>query len=140
MTTLRPTRYSDETNSTFFEIVGTLVSVRYEVEERKRYFVLRGPTLARVYVSIDDGASKHSHEYTLPASRRVGGEIAPVERGLYSFMDEVVRAAMQIRALEKSGKDLKALETQHLYRETESLQELQLARRIQAESRAATVQ
>jgi len=116
MTTLRPTRYSDETNSTFFEIVGTLVSVRYEVEERRRYGVFRGPTLAHVRVSIDDGASSHSHEYALPDNRRVGEEIAPIERGLYSFMDEVVRAAMQIRALEKSGEDLKALEADHLYR------------------------
>jgi hypothetical protein len=123
MTTLRPTRYSDETNSTFFEIMGTLVSVRYEVEERKRYGVLRGPTLAHVQVSIDDGASSHSHEYALPANRRVGEEIVAIERGLYSFLDEVVRAAMQIRALEKSGKDLKALEAQHLYRETESLED-----------------
>ena len=123
MTTLRPTRYSDETNSTFFEIVGTLVSVRYEVEERNRYFVLRGTPLARVQVSVDDGASTHAHEYALPANRRVGGEIAPIERGLYSFMDEVVRAAMQIRALEKSGQDLKALEAQHLYHDIESLED-----------------
>ncbi len=117
MTTLRPTRYSDQPGSTFFEVAGTLVSIRYEAVERSRYLVLRGSPLAGVHVSIDDGAAVLTHEYALPGNRKVGGEIGAIERGLYSFMDEVVRAAMQIRALERTEKDVRALEAEHLYRE-----------------------
>ena len=115
MTTLRPSRYADETKSTFFEASGTLISIHYELVDRSRYLVMRRPPLARLNARIDDGASVHSHEYEVPLNRKVGAEIASIERGLYSFMDEVVRATMQIRALEKTEKDVQTLEEEHLY-------------------------
>jgi len=115
MTTLFPTVYSDKNNSTFFDVRGTLITVSYEVIERKRWFVLSGPSLARVKINVGDGASVLSYDYSLPRNRRVGAEITAVERGLYSLLDEAVRTTMQIKVLEAAEREVKALEDEHLF-------------------------
>lgn len=48
MTTLRPTRYADRDNSTFFEAAGDLITISYRVRRRKRLLVLPSPAQVRV--------------------------------------------------------------------------------------------
>ncbi|MGD2218393.1 MAG: hypothetical protein PVJ64_16675 [Gemmatimonadales bacterium] len=115
MTRLLPTVYSDKNNSTFFDFGGTLITVGYEVIERKKWFVLPGPSLARVEINVGDGESVMSYEYSVPRTRRVGPEIAAVERGLYSLLDEAVRATMQAKVLEDAEREVRALEMEHLF-------------------------
>ena len=115
MTSLVPTRYSDKNNSTFFDVAGLLITINYVVVGRKRLLVLPGSVIARVEAKIGDGASTISHEYEVPPSHRVGGEIAHVERGLYGLIDEVVRSAVQHKALESAEKEVEATEEEHLF-------------------------
>ena len=121
MTALGPTRYSEEASSTFFEVAGSLVSVRYELTHEKHYLVLPGPSLATIEVSIDDGTSVLVHQYEITKSRKIGEEIAAVEQRVYGFLDEVVRTAMQIRAMETTQKEVEALEEEHLYEQGSQL-------------------
>ncbi|MGD2152644.1 MAG: hypothetical protein PVG79_05205 [Gemmatimonadales bacterium] len=115
MTRLLPTVYSDKNNSTFFDVGGTLITVGYEVIERKRWFLLPAPSLARIEINVGDGASVMSYEYSVPRTRRVGPEITGVERGLYSLLDEAVRATMQAKVLEDAEREVRALEIEHLF-------------------------
>ncbi|UCC74702.1 MAG: hypothetical protein JSV86_09175 [Gemmatimonadota bacterium] len=115
MTRLLPTAYSDKNNSTFFDVGGTLITVGYEVIERKRWFLIPGPSLARVEINVGDGESVMSYEYSVPRNRRVGPEIAAVERGLYSLLDNAVRTTMQMKVLEASEREVEALELEHLF-------------------------
>jgi len=115
MTRLLPTVYSGKNNSTFFDVGGTLITVGYEVIERKRWFLLPAPSLARIEINVGDGASVMSYEYPVPRTRRVGPEIADVERGLYSLLDEAVRATMQAKVLEDAEREVRALEIEHLF-------------------------
>lgn len=115
MTRLLPTVYSDKNNSTFFDFGGTLITISYELIERKKWFVLPGPPLARVEIKVGDGASVMSFEYSVPRTRRVGPEIAQVERGLFSLLDEAVRATMQTKVLEDAEREVRALEIEHLF-------------------------
>ena len=80
MTTLVPIRYSDKNNSTFFDVAGLLITIDYEVSSHKRMFVLPGSVTARVEARTG-GDSTIGHEYEIPRSLRVGGEIGHVERG-----------------------------------------------------------
>ncbi len=115
MTRLLPTVYSAKNNSTFFDVGGTLITVGYELFERKRWFLLPGPSLARVEINVGDGTSVMSYEYLVPRTRRVGPEITNVERGLYSLLDEAVRATMQAKVLEDAEREVRALEIEHLF-------------------------
>jgi Arc/MetJ-type ribon-helix-helix transcriptional regulator len=115
MTTLIPTRYSEKDNSTFFEALGLLITVGYQVDRRSRLLVLPGAVVARIEAKIGDSLPPIGHEYEIPRSLRVGGEIAQVERGLYGFMDEVVRAAVQVKTLESTERAVEAAETEHLF-------------------------
>lgn len=117
MTALRPTRYSARNDSTFFQVAGTLVSVRYEATERKKWGLLPQPYQARLEVVVDDGAAVLEHEFELPANLSVGPEIWAVERGLYGVMDEAVRTAMQLRTEEKTERAVREAESEHLYRD-----------------------
>lgn len=114
-TALRPSRYSDRESSTFFHVAGTLVSLRYWVEERRRYLLLPAASMTRLEAKVDDGAYQTTHGYEIPRSLHVGEEIAVIERGLYAFMDDVIRGAMQLRVLEATGRAVEALEDEHLY-------------------------
>jgi hypothetical protein len=115
MTGLIPTRYSDKNNSTFFEVGGVLITISYDVTSKKRMMVLPGSVIARVQGRIGDSEPGTAHEYEIPHNYRVGGEIGLVERGLYGFMDEVVRAAVQVKALESAEKAVEAAEAEHLF-------------------------
>ena len=115
MTDLIPTRYSEKANSTFFDVAGLLITVGYEVVNRRSWFVLPGESLARINVNVGDGAAVLTHNYVLPRNRRVGAEISDVERGLYGFLDEIVRATVQVRALESAARKVEAQEAEHLY-------------------------
>jgi hypothetical protein len=115
MTRLLPTVYSGKNNSTFFDFGGTLITVGYELIERKKWFVFPGPSLARAEINVGDGAAVMSFEYSVPRTRRVGPEIADVERGLYSLLDEAVRATMQAKVLEDAEREVRALEIEHLF-------------------------
>jgi hypothetical protein len=114
MTTLVPIRYSDKSNSTFFDVAGLLITIDYEVSSHKRMFVLPGSVTARVEAKLG-GDSTIGHEYEIPRSLRVGGEIGHLERGLYGFMDELVRSAVQKKALESAEKEVEAAEAEHLF-------------------------
>lgn len=114
MTTLIPSRYSDKTNSTFFDVAGLVITLNYEVVRRRRLWVLPGQAVARVEAKLGDGATL-SHEYEITANRRVGEEIALVERGLYGFIDELVRDAVQRRALESTEREVESFEADHLF-------------------------
>jgi len=115
MDTLSPTRYSGKTNSTFFEAGQLLITVSYELVQEKRFFVLPGSVRARIEASIGGGPAVAEHVYEIPRDRHVGDEITAVERGLYKFIDEVVRAAAQLQALEVTERAVAALEDEHLF-------------------------
>ncbi len=115
MTTLLPTVYAEKNRSTFFDVAGTLITVSYDLIERKRWFLFPSPALARVLINIGDGESLMSHEYSVPRNRRVGPEIAGVERGLYRLLDDAVCTTMQIKALEAAEREVQALEAEHLF-------------------------
>lgn len=117
MTSLRPTRYSAKDDSTFFQVEGTLVSVRYHVEERRRWGVLPQPYGARLEVVVDDGAARLEHRYELPTSLRTGSELDPIERGLYAVIDEAIRTTMQLRAQESTERAARRAESEHLFRD-----------------------
>lgn len=138
-TALRPTRYSDRESSTFFDVAGTLLSLRYSVEERRRYLVLPAASLARLEAKVDDGAYETTHAYEIPRNLHVGEEIAVIERGLYGFMDDVVRGAMQLRVLEVTERAVEALEDEHIYQlPAESPPELAEGAREPGEASAET--
>lgn len=117
MTSLRPTRYSARDDSTFFQVEGTLVSVRYHVEERRRWGVLPQPYSARLEIIVDDGAARLEHRYELPTSLKTGSELGPIERGLYGIIDEAIRTTMQLRAQESTERAARRAESEHLYRD-----------------------
>lgn len=71
MATLTPIRYSNKTNSTFFD-VGLLITLNYEVVERKRLFVPPGTTLAR----LERGSGKRPPHHTSTRSRAATGSAA----------------------------------------------------------------
>jgi hypothetical protein len=115
MAELIPSRYASKDSSTFFEVGGLLITIEYEVVNKKAFFVLPGSTVARLRGRVGDSAPSISHQYELPRSQWVGSEIAQVERGLYGFMDEVVRTAVQIKALESAERQVEAAEAEHLF-------------------------
>ncbi|UCF21266.1 MAG: hypothetical protein JSU87_07760 [Gemmatimonadota bacterium] len=114
MTTLLPTRYAERSNSTFFEVADLLVTIDYRVVRRKSLLLMPGPPSARLLVTIAE-TQRLAHEYRMPKARRVGGEISRIERGLYAFLDEVVRSAVQMKALESAERAVEELESDHLY-------------------------
>ncbi len=114
MTTLLPTRYAERSNSTFFEVAGLLVTIEYRVVSRKSFLLLPGPPSARLLVTMGE-TRRLTHDYLLPKGRRVGGEISQIERGLYAFLDEVVRSAAQMKALESAERAVEVSESDHLY-------------------------
>ncbi len=115
MSTFRPTRYADRDNSTFFETAGDLITFRYSVTERKRLFVLPGPARVKIEASFGGGAPSIAHEYEIPADFGVGAEIGRLERGLYGFMDQVVRTAVQRQAMERTERAIESAESRHLF-------------------------
>lgn len=115
MTELIPSRYSDRSSSTFFDVAGLLVTIEYEVTTKKTMFVLPGATVACLSASVGDSDVNISHQYEIPRGYWVGGEIAHIERGIYGFMDEVVRTAVQLKALESAEREVEAAEAEHLY-------------------------
>lgn len=115
MAELIPSRYSDRSSSTFFDVAGLLITIEYEVTTKKTMFVLPRATVACLSASVGDSDVKISHQYEIPRGYRVGSEIAHIERGLYGFMDEVVRHAVQLRALESAERAVEAAEAEHLY-------------------------
>ena len=115
MTELIPSRYSDKNSSTFFEVAGLLITIEYEVIEKNRLFVFPVAILGRLSARVGDSGARISHQYDIPRGHWVGGEIAHTERGLYGFMDEVVRAAVQMKALETAERDVEAAEAEHLF-------------------------
>jgi hypothetical protein len=117
MTSLRPTRYSVRDDSTFFQVEGTLVSVRYHVEERRRWGVLPQPYRARLEIVVDDGAARLEQRYELPTSLKTGPELGPIERGLYGVIDEAIRTTMQLRAQESTEQAARRAESEHLFRD-----------------------
>jgi hypothetical protein len=117
MTTLLPTLYADRNRSTFFDVGGTLITVAYELSERKTWLLFPAPSLARLTINVGDGAAVITYEYPVPRNGRVGPEIAGVERGLYNLLDEAVRSTLQIKMLEAAEKEVEALEAEHLFGE-----------------------
>lgn len=115
MTTLSPTRYSEKTNSTFFEAAELLVTLDYEVVREKRWLVVPGALQAHLTAKLAGGTTIIAHSYEIPRDRRVGDEITALERGLYKFVDEVVRAAAQLKALEAAQRAVTAVEDEHLF-------------------------
>ena len=115
MAGLIPIRYAVKSNSTFFDVAGLLISVGFEVRRGKRLLVLPGAIVAAVRARIGDDAEGITHQYTIPSNYRVGTEIAHVERGLYGFMDEVMRTAVQTKSLQSAEKEVKAAEAEHLF-------------------------
>jgi hypothetical protein len=115
VTGLIPIRYAVKNNSTFFDVAGTLITIGYEVARRKRLFVLPGTVVATVQARIGDETAGIAHQYAIPRSQRVGSEIAHIERGLYGFMDEVIRTTVQARSLESAEKRVAAAEAEHLF-------------------------
>lgn len=115
MTELIPSRYSDKNSSTFFEVAGLLITIEYEVIEEKRMLVFPGAIVGRLSARVGDSTAKIFHQYEIPRGHWVGGEIAHTERGLYGFMDEVIRAAVQLKALETAERDVEAAEAEHLF-------------------------
>ncbi len=138
MTTLRPTRYADRDNSTFFETAGDLISFRYTATQRKRLLLLPGPARVRIEASFGGGAPSITHEYEVPADFRVGSEIGRLERGLYGFMDQVVRTAVQRHALSQTERAIESAESRHLF-ELESQVESALDRPKRADLAPAEV-
>jgi Arc/MetJ-type ribon-helix-helix transcriptional regulator len=115
MAELIPSRYASQNSSTFFDVAGLLITIEYAVTSKKAFFVLPGTNLARLYARVGDSAPKITHQYEIPRSHWVGSEIAHVERGLYGFMDEVVRTAVQLKALESAERQVEAAEAEHLF-------------------------
>lgn len=115
MTTLRPTRYADRDNSTFFQAAGDLITIGYRVRRRKRLLVLSSPAQVRIEASFGGGAPSISYEYAIPADFEVGVEIGSLERGLYGFMDQVVRTAVQRQAMERTERAIESAESRHLF-------------------------
>ncbi len=115
MITLRPTRYADLDNSTFFETAGDLITIRYTVTRRKRLLFLPGPSQVRIVATFGGGPSSISHEYQVPADFGVAAEIGTVERGLYGFMDQVVRTAVQRQILQQTERAVESAESRHLF-------------------------
>lgn len=143
MVELIPSRYSDRSSSTFFDIAGLLVTIDYEVTTKKTILVLPGAIVARLSASVGGSDAKISHEYEIPRGYWVGSEIARTERGLYGFMDEIVRTAVQLKALESAEREVEAAETEHLYFEGATLRDessgASLRRRAQADLLAELV-
>lgn len=119
MTAPLPTRYSARDDSTFFEVGGTLVSVRYSVEERKRWGLIPEPYLAQLEIIVDDGAARLQDRYDLPTDLKTGPELAPIERNLYALIDEAIRTIVQLRAQESTERAARAAESE-LLRESPS--------------------
>jgi len=115
MPELIPSRYASKNSSTFFDVAGLLITIEYEVMPKRVYFLFPGDIVARLRAKVGDGAPEITHQYEIPRSERVGSEIAPIERGLYGFMDEVVRTAIQLKALESAERDVEAAEAEHLF-------------------------
>ncbi len=115
MAELIPSRYAGKNSSTFFDVAGLLITIEYEVTSKKALLVFPGTLVARLHARVDDSAPRISHQYEIPRSHWVGSEIAQVERGLYGFMDEVVRAAIQLKALESAERQVEAAEAEHIF-------------------------
>ncbi|MGD8698267.1 MAG: hypothetical protein PVJ43_03185 [Gemmatimonadales bacterium] len=115
MAELIPSRYAAKNSSTFFDVAGLLITIEYEVISKKALFLFSGDSVARLNARVGDSAPTISHQYEIPRSHWVGSEIAQVERGLYGFMDEVVRAAVQLKALESAERKVEAAEAEHLF-------------------------
>ncbi len=115
MAELIPSRYSSKDSSTFFDVAGLLITIDYEVTSKRAFFVFAGAIVAHLHARVGDSAPRISHQYEIPRSHWVGAEIAHVERGLYGFMDEVVRTAVQLKALESTERQVEAAEAEHLF-------------------------
>ncbi|MGD8866791.1 MAG: hypothetical protein PVI01_04160 [Gemmatimonadales bacterium] len=140
MTELIPSRYSDKNSSTFFEVAGLLITIEYEVIKKKRMLVFPGAIVGRLHARVGDSDARISHQYEIPRGHWVGGEIAHTERGLYGFMDEVVRAAVQLKALESAERDVEAAEAEHLFFEGALLRQDESAGVAGGASHGATAQ
>lgn len=123
MKALYPTKYADSENSTFFDVSDILLSVNYEVERKKKYYIIPSTNTAKIKVNIGDGARVLTHQYKIPRTFKVGREIESVQDGLYGLIDETIRSVVQIRRLDEARKEVSQLEDQYLFPEVKTFRE-----------------
>ena len=135
MPELKPAVYAESRNQSFFPVGDMVVTVKYDVQQRKRNFwsseqvgTLKIETYRETQrngdypgknpLEFNNDNYEFESTYVIPTNFKIGAEVAAVEQGLYGLVDDAVRQLHQRQQLRGLSREIRQDEHKALTLET----------------------